>query len=103
MGAIFDLIIDIRPKSSSYEQWISVELTNENRKMIYIPKGFAHGFLTLMDNTEVFYQMSEFYAPGYGRGIRWNDPALGIEWPEEVNVISDQDKSYPDFCFEKGH
>jgi dTDP-4-dehydrorhamnose 3,5-epimerase len=65
--------------------------------MLYIPQGFAHGFLTLEDDTEVFYQMSEFYAPGYGRGIRWNDPAFGITWPGEINVISDQDLTYPDF------
>jgi dTDP-4-dehydrorhamnose 3,5-epimerase len=97
MGAIFDVIIDIRPDSATYRQWISVELTHENRKMIYIPQSFAHGFLTLMDNTEVFYQMSGFYAPGYSRGIRWNDPALGIAWPGEVSVISDQDLTYPDF------
>jgi dTDP-4-dehydrorhamnose 3,5-epimerase len=65
--------------------------------MLYVPKGFAHGFLTLVDNTEVFYHMSEFYAPGYGRGIRWNDSAFGIEWPEEVSIISDQDRNYPDY------
>jgi dTDP-4-dehydrorhamnose 3,5-epimerase len=66
-------------------------------KMLYVPQGFAHGFLTLADNTEVFYHMAEFYAPGYGRGIRWDDPVFGIKWPEEINVISDQDKGYPDF------
>jgi dTDP-4-dehydrorhamnose 3,5-epimerase len=97
IGAIFDVIIDIRSNSNTYKKWVSVELTDENRKMIYVPKGFAHGFLTLVDNAEVFYQMSEFYTPGYGRGIRWNDPVFGITWPEEVNVISDQDKTYPNF------
>ncbi len=65
--------------------------------MLYVPKGFAHGFLTLEDDTEVFYQMSEFYAPGYGRGIRWNDPTFRIDWPEEVEVISERDRNYPDF------
>jgi dTDP-4-dehydrorhamnose 3,5-epimerase len=65
--------------------------------MLYVPRGFAHGFLTLEDDTEVFYRMSEFYIPGQGRGIRWNDPLFGIAWPGEVKVISDQDKSYPDF------
>jgi dTDP-4-dehydrorhamnose 3,5-epimerase len=71
-------------------------LSAENRRMIYIPKGIAHGFITLQDNSEVFYLMSEFYAPGYARGILWNDPVLGINWPEKVTVISDQDKSYQD-------
>jgi dTDP-4-dehydrorhamnose 3,5-epimerase len=116
-GAIYDVIIDIRPDSPTYCQWIAVELTahcsqltastsqltacclplTASYRMLYIPKGFAHGFLTLEDDTEVFYQMSEFYAPGYGRGIRWNDPAFGIAWPGEVSVISDQDFTYPDF------
>ena len=99
MGAIFDVIIDIRPESTTYKQWLSVDLTAENRRIVYIPAGFCHGFLTRMEDTEVFYQMSAFYAPGYGRGIRWNDPVFGIQWPEEVNVISDQDKSYQDFKF----
>jgi len=102
-GSIYDVMIDLRPDSATYCQWIAVELTayclplTACYRMLYIPKGFAHGFLTLEDNTEVFYQMSEFYAPGYGRGIRWNDPLFGIAWPGEVKVISDQDKSYPDF------
>jgi len=72
------------------------QLTAPHR-MLYIPKGFAQGFITLMDNTEVFYHMSEFYAPGYGRGVRWNDPIFGIHWPEEITVMSDQDRSFPDF------
>ena len=66
--------------------------------MLYVPEGFAHGFLTLEDNTEVFYQMSEFYAPDHARGFRWNDPAFGIDWPAEVKVISERDRSYPDFA-----
>jgi len=69
--------------------------------MLYIPKGFAHGFLTLVDNTEVFYQMSEFYSPDHVRGIRWDDPAFGIEWPSDVQVISDRDRCYPDFNFQR--
>lgn len=97
MGAIYDVIADLRPKSLTYKEWVSAELTSDNRRMIYIPKGFAHGFLTLTDNSEVFYMMSEFYAPGFGRGIKWNDPVLGITWPAEVRVISSQDQSYPDF------
>ena len=75
-GAIYDVIIDLRPGSSTFKQWVAVELSAENRRMLYIPEGFAHGFLTLDDNTEIFYQMSEFYAPAYARGVRWNDPAF---------------------------
>jgi dTDP-4-dehydrorhamnose 3,5-epimerase len=99
-GALFDVIVDLRPDSSTYRQRISVGLTAENRRMIYIPESFAHGFLTLADNTEVSYQMSEFYAPGYGRGIRWNDPAFGFVWPADPGVISDQDLAYRDFVRE---
>lgn len=97
MGAICDVIIDLRLDSETFRQWVSVELTAENRKMLYIPGGFAHGFLTLIDNTEVFYQMSEFFAPEYARGVRWNDPAFRINWPEKVVVISEKDKQYKDF------
>jgi dTDP-4-dehydrorhamnose 3,5-epimerase len=97
MGAIYDVIIDLRPDSRTFKQWISVELTAENRKMIYIPEGFSHGFMTLDDNTEVFYQMSEFYAPDCARGVRWNDPAFDIVWPGDVTVISEKDNQYPDF------
>lgn len=109
-GAIHDIIIDIRPDSATYCQWIGVDLAascspltahrsrlTADHRMLYVPEGFAHGFLTLEDNTEVLYQMSEFYAPECARGIRWNDPALAIEWPSEINVISDRDRSYPDF------
>ncbi len=97
MGSIYDVIIDLRPDSPTFKDWLSIELTAENRKMIYIPVGFSHGFMTLKDNTEVFYQMSEFYAPECARGIRWNDPAFDIAWPEDVKVISKRDKEYPDF------
>lgn len=97
MGGIYDVIIDLRPNSKTFKQWISVELTAENRKMIYIPEGFAHGLLTLDHNTEVFYQMSESYAPEYARSVRWNDPAFDIVWPAGVAVISEKDKHYPDF------
>jgi dTDP-4-dehydrorhamnose 3,5-epimerase len=96
-GAIYDVIIDLRPNSSTLRQWVAVELSVENRRMLYIPEGFAHGFLTLDDNTEIFYQMSEFYASAYARGVRWNDLAFAIEWPTDVRVISDKDRSYPDF------
>src|SRR6266487_3389064 len=82
MGAIYDVIIDLRPHLPTFKQWIAVELTAENRQMLYIPEGFAHGFQTLTDNTEVYYQMSQFYYPEYSRGVRWDDPAFGIVWPE---------------------
>jgi dTDP-4-dehydrorhamnose 3,5-epimerase len=98
-GAIYDVIIDLRPDSQTFREWYSIELTENNRKMLYIPEGFAHGFLTLTDHTEVFYQMSEFYAPGHGRGVRWNDPAFNITWPIDVNVISEKDNQFPDFRF----
>ena len=97
IGAIYDVIIDLRPNSPTFKEWFSVELTAKNRKMIYIPEGFSHGFMTLKDNTEVFYQMSEFYAPECARGVRWNDPAFDIVWPGDVTVISERDNQYPDF------
>jgi len=97
MGAIYDVIIDLRPDSSTFKQWISLEMTSENKKMIYIPEHFAHGFITLEDNTEVFYQMSEFYAPDFARGIRWNDPVFRIQWPIEPVTLSEADRNFPDF------
>lgn len=96
-GAIYDVIIDLRTGSDTFGQWSSAELTSENEAMLFIPKGFAHGFLTLADNTEVFYQMSEYYRPGHARGVRWNDPLFAIHWPAEVQVISDKDRGYRDF------
>ncbi|MDQ7788253.1 MAG: dTDP-4-dehydrorhamnose 3,5-epimerase [Thermodesulfovibrionales bacterium] len=102
-GAIYDVLIDLRSDSPTYRQWLSVELTARcsplaaHYKMLYISEGFAHGFLTLMDDTEVFYQMSEFYIPEYARGIRWNDPLFHITWPIDVAVISEKDKTFPDF------
>jgi dTDP-4-dehydrorhamnose 3,5-epimerase len=78
-------------------QYDTVVLDEDSGAMLYIPEGFAHGFLTLRDGTEVFYQMSQFYAPDHGRGIRWNDPAFDILWPDEVRAISERDKEYPDF------
>ena len=98
MGAIYDVIIDLRPESPTFKQWVAVELTAENRKMLYIPEGMAHGFQTLLDNTEVFYQMSEFYHSDCAKGIRWDDPELNIEWPLKELVISEKDKSYSLFC-----
>lgn len=96
-GALNDIIVDLRPESDTFKQWISVELSAENRRMIYVPKGFAHGFITLQSNTEIFYLMSQFYAPGHSSGFRWNDAAFGLEWPEPITVISEQDRNYPDF------
>lgn len=97
-GAIYDVIIDIRPDSSTFKQWVGVELSVENRRMFYIPEGFAHGFQTLQDNTDLFYQMSEFYYPQSARGIRWDDPLFEIEWPpDECRTISPRDQSFPDF------
>jgi dTDP-4-dehydrorhamnose 3,5-epimerase len=96
-GAIYDVIIDLRPDSPTYCQWFAVELNTENYKMLYIPEGFAHGFQTLEDDTVVFYQMSEFYHSESARGLRWDDPTFGIEWPHSFPVISDKDKNYSDF------
>ena len=98
IGSIFDVIVDLRPDSPSYKQWLSVTLTADNRKALFVPEGFAHGYLTLLDNTEVFYQVTEFYTPGYERGVRWDDPTFAIQWPRTENlVISEKDKSWPDF------
>ena len=96
-GAIYDVIIDLRPDSKTYMQWIAVELTSENRKMIYVPEDFAHGFQTLTDNTEVFYQMSEFYVPESARGVRWNDLRFNIVWPDDERQISIRDQNFEDF------
>ena len=97
MGAIYDVIIDLRPDSATFKKWIGVELTKENRRMLYVPEGFAHGFQTLEDHTEVLYQMSEFHHPEWARGVRWNDPTFGIFWPVNVEIISIGDQQYPDF------
>ena len=99
-GAICDVIIDLRQDSPTFKQWIGVELREDNYKMLYVPENFAHGFQTLKDDTEVTYQVSQFYAPGSESGIRWDDPVFGIEWPLEVQVISDKDKSWPDYVVE---
>ena len=96
-GAIFDVIIDLRADSPTFKDWFAIELTDKNRKILYIPKRFAHGFQTLNDNTEVYYQMSEYYSPEHSRGIRWNDPSFSIQWPEDKRIISKKDRQYPDF------
>ena len=96
-GALYDVIVDLRKDSPTYKEWIGVELTADNRRMLYVPEGFGHGFVTLEDDTEAFYLVTEFYTPGAEQGIRYNDPALGIEWPVDVEVISEKDASWPDF------
>jgi dTDP-4-dehydrorhamnose 3,5-epimerase len=94
-GALWDVIVDLRPDSPTYLQHFEVELSARNRFALYVPEMFAHGFQTLEESTEVFYQMSEFYAPKLSRGIRYNDPRLGVKWPLPVASISDQDLSWP--------
>ncbi len=96
-GAIYDVIVDIRPGSPTFKRWAAFELTAENRKMLYVPEGFAHGFQTLEDDTEVFYQMSETYHPGLAHGVRWNDPAFAIRWPVADPIVSRRDADYPEF------
>jgi dTDP-4-dehydrorhamnose 3,5-epimerase len=96
-GAIYDLIVDVRPGSKTFKQWLSVELTADNLLMLYIPEGFAHGFQTLEDDTEVFYQISEFYHPECSRGIRWNDPLFDLRWPIVSRIMSERDENFPDF------
>jgi dTDP-4-dehydrorhamnose 3,5-epimerase len=96
MGAVFDVIADLRPGSASYGWWYAVELTAANRQMLYIPAGFAHGFQTLQDDTELFYQMSEVYHPGLARGVRWDDPTLAIRWPDcAERTLSPRDAALP--------
>ncbi len=96
-GAIFDVVLDLRPDSSSYLKWVGVELTASNRRALFVPAGCAHGFQSLSDNTEVFYQMTEFFHPDLANGVRWNDPAFGIKWPIAVPILSSRDAAYPDF------
>jgi dTDP-4-dehydrorhamnose 3,5-epimerase len=96
-GALFDVVIDLRPQSPTFLKHITVELTAENRKMVHVPQGCANSYLTLEDDTEMYYLTSEFYSPENERGIRYNDPALGIAWPMAPAVISDKDKNHPDF------
>ena len=96
-GALFDVIVDMRRESATHCQWFGLDLTAENRSMLYIPKGVAHGFLTLLPDTEVSYQMSRSYNASSGRGARWNDPAFGIRWPRAPLQISVRDAEYPDY------
>jgi dTDP-4-dehydrorhamnose 3,5-epimerase len=94
-GAVFDVIVDLRKESTTFLQWKGVVLSAENKLSIYIPEGFAHGFQTLSDNTELIYQHSEFYKPDYEAGILYNDPLINISWPETITNISERDKNHP--------
>ncbi|HEV8725290.1 MAG TPA: dTDP-4-dehydrorhamnose 3,5-epimerase [Candidatus Binatia bacterium] len=97
-GAIYDVIIDLTQDSLTYRQWLGVELSGGNYRSLYVPEGFAHGFLTLEDDTEVVYQVSQFYQPESERGVRYNDPAFGIQWPIDIAVISEKDMRWPDYA-----
>ena len=96
-GAVYDVLLDLRPDSPMYLEHEAFELTSDNREALYVPDGIAHGFQTLTDDAEMFYQMSEFYIPGLNDGVRWNDPAFHIKWPLENPILSEKDQTYPDF------
>jgi dTDP-4-dehydrorhamnose 3,5-epimerase len=97
-GALYDVIVDLRASSPTHARWIGVELTADNRRMLYVPEGFAHGYQTLLDDTEAYYQVSAAYAPEAEGGVRWDDPAFGIEWPDpSPPVLSDKDRTWPDY------
>jgi dTDP-4-dehydrorhamnose 3,5-epimerase len=99
-GAVLDVIVDLRPESPTYCEWLAVELDEHSHRALYIPRGVAHGFQTLVDASELLYQMSTPYVPGAGRGVRWDDPAFGVEWPEPPagRIMSERDRTYPDFA-----
>jgi len=95
-GSVYDAIVDLRKDSPTYLKWTGVELTEDNHRMLYVPEGFAHGYITLQDNSELFYQVSEFYTPGAEGGLRWDDPRVGIQWPEMGELlISEKDRGWP--------
>ena len=96
-GAIFDMIVDLRPDSPTFLHWVGEELTADNHKALYSPRGFAQGFITLTDDTEITYFTTDFYAPGMDRGVRWNDPRIGITMPLQPVVMSEKDQTWPDF------
>lgn len=96
-GATYDVIIDLRRSSPTFTRYVAMLLSEDNGRAVYIPEGFAHGFQTLEDDSEVLYQMSEFYVPSHSRGVRWDDPAFGIPWPPDDRTITERDRSYPDF------
>jgi len=94
---MYDVIVDIRPASPTFRRWFATELTAHNHRMLYAPEGLAHGFQTLVDHTEVFYQISMPYHPESAKGIRWDDPSFGIEWPLTQPILSERDRSYPNY------
>lgn len=96
-GAVFDVAVDLRATSPTFKRWVGAELTAENGRALYIPEGFAHGFQTLCDDTELLYFISQDYSPDHARGARWDDPAFGIAWPEDTRTMNDRDRTYPDF------
>lgn len=96
-GSLFDVVVDLRPDSPTFRRWFGAELSAANRAMMYVPEGFAHGFVTLEDDVEALYLVSQYYSPGRERGLRWNDPAVGVAWPLAPLVISDKDRNHPDF------
>lgn len=96
-GGIYDVLLDLRPASPTFTRWCARELTSDNRLALYVPPGVAHGFQTLTDDAEVLYLISQAFDPALARGVRWNDPTFGIEWPLDASVISDRDRRYPDF------
>jgi dTDP-4-dehydrorhamnose 3,5-epimerase len=98
-GSIYDVIIDLRPDSPTFREWFRLEMSAENHRMLYVPGEFAHGYLTLEEKTEVTYQTSAYFARDHGRGVRWNDPAFNVSWPEHENnlIMLDRDRNYPDF------
>lgn len=97
-GAVYDVLVDLRPDSSTFRRWFASELSAENHRMLYVPPGVAHGYLTLQDHSDVYYQISGDYAPESGRGVRWNDPAFAIAWPAEPRIMAERDRDYPDFA-----
>ncbi len=97
LGSLYDVVVDLRPASPTYRQWLPVELSADNHRMLYVPPGLAHGFQTLVDQTEVFYQICEFYHPESARGVRWNDPTFNIHWPLPDPILSEKDRTYPDY------
>lgn len=97
-GAVYDVIVDLRPASPTFKRWASVELSADNRRTLYVPEGFAHGYVTLTEGAELLYHMSAPYHAGSARGVRWNDPSFGIAWPVDPAVISDRDATYADFA-----
>jgi dTDP-4-dehydrorhamnose 3,5-epimerase len=94
-GAVYDVVVDIRRDSTTFGQWKGFVLNAENKRQLHVPKGFAHGFCTLVPNTEVLYKVDEYYSPEYDRGIAWNDPALGIDWPTKNPILSNKDQKHP--------